>query len=169
MCICTLDTCSTHCHALLYYLGDFHFLWECLKVIFQIFWGSPSQKGSLQSERDHTACSGQQSSKSIVADEFMVHVFKAHLSASVCTLLKLPSTSEVIHHQATERRLRETAETLLADTIMPVQASDWFILFIDHSCTWGSCTMILGMQYAGRMAHSPALGFLVASLFSNRE
>ena len=59
-----------------------------------------------------------------VADEFMVHVFKAHLSASVCTLLKLQSTSEVIHHEATERWLRETAETLLADTIMPVQASD---------------------------------------------
>ena len=54
----------------------------------------------------------------------MVHVFKAHLSASVCTLLKLQSTLEVIHHEATERWLRETAETLLADTTMPVQASD---------------------------------------------
>ena len=54
----------------------------------------------------------------------MVHVFKAHLSARACTLLNLQYTSEVIRHKATERGLRETAETLLADTIMPVQASD---------------------------------------------
>ena len=27
--------------------GDFHFLWECLRVVFLIFWGSPSQHGSL--------------------------------------------------------------------------------------------------------------------------
>ena len=59
-----------------------------------------------------------------VADEFLVHVFKAHLSVSVCTLLKLQSTSDAISHEATERWLRKTAETLLADTITPVQASD---------------------------------------------
>ena len=78
----------------------------------------------MQFERN-TACSGRQKAKVFnVTDEFLVHVFKAHLSASVCTLLKVQSTSDVISHEPTERWLRETAETLLADTLMPVQASD---------------------------------------------
>ena len=59
-----------------------------------------------------------------VADEFLVHVFKAHLRASLCTLLKLQSTSDPINHEGTEKWLRETAETLLADTLMPVQTAD---------------------------------------------
>ena len=89
-------------------LGDFYFLWECLKVIFHIFWDSPSQQGSLCNLKEITQHVQVDSSKGNVADTFIVHVFKAHLSASVCTLLKLQSTSEVIHHEATERWLRET-------------------------------------------------------------
>lgn len=64
-----------------------------------------------------------------VADEFLVHAFKAHLSASVCTLLKVQSSSDVICHEVTEKWLRETAETLLTDTIMPAQASDPVYVF----------------------------------------
>ena len=33
------------------HVGDFHFLWECLRVVFSIFWGIPSQQGSLSSLR----------------------------------------------------------------------------------------------------------------------
>ena len=46
------------------------------------------------------------------------------LRVRVCTLLKLQSTSDIINHEATEKWLKETAETLLADTLMPVQKSD---------------------------------------------
>ena len=32
--------------------GDFHFLWGCLRVVFNIFWGAPSNVGSLCNMRD---------------------------------------------------------------------------------------------------------------------
>ena len=50
--------------------------------------------------------------------------FKAHLSARICTLLKVQGMSGVISHEISEKWLRETAEKLLPDTLMPTQASD---------------------------------------------
>ena len=32
--------------------GDFHFLWECLKVLLMMFWGSPTHTGSLCNPRE---------------------------------------------------------------------------------------------------------------------
>ena len=97
-CICTLD--STW-YTLFYYITcDFHFLCECLKVIFEIFWGSPSQQGSLQFERNRNHVDKAAKVFS-VADEFLVHVFKAYLSVSVCTAkTTLQSTSDAISHEA---------------------------------------------------------------------
>ena len=33
-------------------IGDFHFMWECLKVLLLIFWGTPSLPGSLCNMRE---------------------------------------------------------------------------------------------------------------------
>ena len=33
-------------------IGDFHFLWECLGLSYQTFWGSPSTVGSLHHLKD---------------------------------------------------------------------------------------------------------------------
>ena len=43
-----LCTDAHHC----YCSGDFHFLWECLKVLLNVFWGSPSHVGSLCNIRE---------------------------------------------------------------------------------------------------------------------
>ena len=53
-----------------------------------------------------------------VGDEFLVHVFKAHLAASICTLLKVESVSEAIPHDTSVEWLRSTAEILIRDTLM---------------------------------------------------
>lgn len=102
-------------------VGDFHFLWECLKVIFISFWGTPAQHGSLSNMREHVR--RHQVDKNVkvfsVGDEFLIHVFKAHLLASVCSLLKIKSTSDTIPHENSLEWLRSTAEELLVDTLMP--------------------------------------------------
>lgn len=59
-----------------------------------------------------------------VGDEFLIHTFKAHLSASICSLLKLNSVSEAIQHENSLEWLRSTAEQLVADTLMQKSSTD---------------------------------------------
>lgn len=108
------------------HIGDFHFLWECLKVIFLTFWGTPAQHGSLSNMREHVR--RLQVDKGVkvfnVGDEFLVHVFKAHLAASICSTLKLTSVTEAIPHENSLEWLRSAAERLTADTLMPTSSTD---------------------------------------------
>ena len=53
-----------------------------------------------------------------VGDEFLVHVFKAHLAANICTLLKLKSRNDPIDHEKSLQWLQETAESLTEKTLV---------------------------------------------------
>ena len=59
-----------------------------------------------------------------IADEFLVHVFKAHLIASICTELKLERKNSPIQHDVTLQWLEYTAESLLPNTLMPATSKD---------------------------------------------
>ena len=59
-----------------------------------------------------------------VGDEFLIHVFKAHLTASICSSLKVKSVLETIVHDNSLEWLRSTAERLVPETIMPTSSSD---------------------------------------------
>ena len=87
--------CIINAHA-----GDFHFMWECLKVIFLIFWGIPSQPGSLCNMREIIRRLQVDKTAKVfnTADEFVLHAFKAHLQAHICHLLGLKSPSDPIPH-----------------------------------------------------------------------
>ena len=78
------------------YVGDFHFLWECLRVIFLMFWGSPAQVGSLCNMRE--IIRRLQVDKGVkvfnVGDEFLIHVFKAHFKASILPVLNIQTSSD---------------------------------------------------------------------------
>ena len=63
-----------------------------------------------------------------IADEFLVHVFKAHLIASICTELKLESKSSPIQHDVTLQWLEHTAESLLPNTLMPATSKPYLPL-----------------------------------------
>ena len=129
-------------HALFYHLGDFHFLWECLEVIFEIFWSSPSHQGSLCNLREIQRVQVDKGAKVFnVADEFLVHVFKANLSASVCTSLKVQSTSESWGYRKVVKgnsRNVNSWQTRSCQFKRLIRC----MLFIDHFCTWASYTMI---------------------------
>jgi len=101
-------------------------LWECLKVIFLTFWGTPAQHGSLSNMRELVR--RLQVDKNVkvfnVGDEFIMHAFKAHLAASICSLLKLKSMSDTLPHQNSVEWLHSTAEQLVSDTLMPTSSAD---------------------------------------------
>ena len=102
-------------------VGDFHFLWECLKVGFAMLWGTPTTPGSLSCLREKIGRVQVDKSGKVfnVGDEFLVHCFKAHLIASVCTLLNLSSPSDTIQNEVSPEWLKATADSLVSKTLMP--------------------------------------------------
>lgn len=73
--------------------GDFHFMWECLKVIFLLFWGSPKDEGSLSHFK---AALGRESvnqsaKKFQQCDEFLHHVMEGYVTASLLGHLGIAS------------------------------------------------------------------------------
>ena len=99
--------------------GDFHFLWECLRVVFMIFWGAPNQPGSLYNVREITRrTSVDKGVKNFnIGDEFLLHAFRAHLKAAVASSLTINTNGEV-DHQPTERAAR-------AEKSPHYKAQDW--------------------------------------------
>lgn len=111
---------------LLFTTGDFHFLWECLRVILKIFWGKPAQPGSLCNLRE--VIRRVQVDKTVkvfnAGDEFLMHAFRAHLRASILTELKLDSISDDIQHAKSKEWLQHTAERLVTTLLMPKTSDD---------------------------------------------
>ena len=71
-------------------------------MIFGIFWGTPSQPGSLCNIREYINRKQVNKTATVfsVSDEFIMHAFKGHLIASICTQLKISSPNEAIEHDA---------------------------------------------------------------------
>jgi hypothetical protein len=59
-----------------------------------------------------------------VGDEFIMHVFNAHLKANICQLLNITAPSDAIPHLCTQQWLRETAEMIVTSSIMPKKTND---------------------------------------------
>ena len=106
--------------------GDFHFLWECSRVVFSIFWGNPSLHGSLCNMRE--LINRKQVDKKVkvfsVGDEFLLHAFKAHLTARVCTLLNINSPADSIQHPCSLQWLCTTARWLVNESLKPRKTDD---------------------------------------------
>ena len=117
---------QTHTILWFLHLGDFHFLWECLRAIFTTFWGTPSQQGSLCNAREYISRRQVRQNVKVfsVGDEFMLLVFKAHLAASICTILNIGLPTDPIEHAGSIEWLRETVTTLVSKTIARSSSQD---------------------------------------------
>lgn len=113
-------------HTYLTLAGDFHFLWECLRVIFAIFWGTPGHPGSLCSIREYINWKQVNRSATVfsVSDEFIMHAFKGHLVVSICTQLKIASPKNAIQHEPGLEWLKNTAESIVKSTLLPRDSED---------------------------------------------
>lgn len=98
--------------------GDFHFLWECLRVIYTSYWGRASQPGSLCHLRE--VVRWVQVNKAVkvfsTGDEFLLHCFQSHLLASICKQLSINDPSDKIPHSMTSQWLEQTATANVQNT-----------------------------------------------------
>ena len=95
-------------------------------MVFSIFGGSPSDTGSLCNMREFI--SRKLVSKSVkvfnVGDEFLLHTFKAHFIARICSVLGITSPTADIDHIPTLQWLKEKALMIVRETINPIQSTD---------------------------------------------
>ena len=59
-----------------------------------------------------------------IADEFIMHVFKAHLLASICRYLSVSSPQGDIVHQVDLQWLQKTAKATVSKSLYPVPSDD---------------------------------------------
>ena len=57
-------------------------------------------------------------------DEFLIHMFKAHFAASICTQFHIEDTSATIEHTSSLQWLKNTAESIVANVLMPTTSED---------------------------------------------
>ena len=145
---------SVQCHT---FVGDFHFLWECLRVIFMMFWGSPAQVGSLCNMREIVR--RLQVDKGVkvfnIGDEFLIHVFKSHFKASILPILNIQSSSDAVVHQPTQQWLRSTAEWIVTNVVMPSVSSDPLYNF--HRCFLHHMFLYVDLREAIRWENGPQI------------
>ena len=112
---------NVHVHA-----GDFHFMWECVRIILSYYWGNASTQGSLYHLREivHRKQVDKKGKVFSVADEFIQHCFHAHLIANICQQLQINCPSDHIPHENTCKWLYSTAESILHGSIMPTESKD---------------------------------------------
>ena len=111
--------------------GDFHFLWECLKVIIDAFWGSVTTPGSICSLREyiHRVQLDKQAKSFSVADEFVLHALKAHLLAHILAYFGITATNAVIPHECSMQWLQQTATNLVDKTVVLTESTDKVLQF----------------------------------------
>jgi hypothetical protein len=101
--------------------GDFHFLWECQKALLMMHWGSPTQAGSLCNIREliRRVQVDKAGKAFIVCDEFLLHAYKGHLIAAICTVLHIDTPEATIEHESTLQWLEATADSIASQTLYP--------------------------------------------------
>ena len=105
-------------------LGDFHFIWECLKIILSHYWGNVSTPGSLYHLREVVRRHQVDKKGKVfsISDEFIQNCFHAHLLANICHQFKISCPADPIPHESTREWLSSTAKSILQRNIMPVES-----------------------------------------------
>lgn len=59
-----------------------------------------------------------------VCDEFLVHAFKAHFIAAICSHFKITAPTDDITHESSLQWLQAKAEKIVTDHVMPTESKD---------------------------------------------
>ena len=80
-----------------------------------MFWGAPNQTGSLCHLRELARRTLVDKGVKVfnVGDEFLLHAFKAHFTASILTLLGTSSTEDDVQHEPTKEWLLAKSEEIV--------------------------------------------------------
>ena len=106
--------------------GDFHFLWECARVLLQAYWGNPTTVGSLCHLHNYInrGLVDQTGKVFNIADEFLIHTYKAHLIAAMCRYLGIVAPTDRILHTCSQEWLEKVAKGIVESRIMPIESID---------------------------------------------
>lgn len=90
-----------------------------------LHWGSPSLVGSLCNIREFIRRVQVDKAGKVfnVCDEFLLHAYKSHLIAAVCTMLNINSPEADIEHETTLHWLETTANAIVSNTLYPPSSS----------------------------------------------
>ncbi len=88
-----------------------------------------------------------------VGDEFVVHTFKAHLTASILHVLNLSSVSDTIEHETSEEWLQHTAERLVTKVLMPHESGE--PVYCLHSAFLHHAFLYIDLREAIRWENGP--------------
>ena len=105
------------------HIGDFHFLWECAKVLLLAFWEKVTLPGLLSNLRAYVnrTLVDKKGKTFNVIDEFMQQAYAAHLLTAICEELQLESPHDDIPHEESHAWLQAT---IVKKRIMPSESTD---------------------------------------------
>ena len=91
-----------------------------------MFWGVPSQDGSLSNLRSIIRWRNVDEKVKVfnVGDEFLMHAFQAHLTTAIMEQLKLENPSAQYDHPCSLAWLRSEAEKLVNEVLAPTESID---------------------------------------------
>ena len=120
----TTCTCLQCCLLLVQYnFRRLPLLWECLKVIFDCYWGKSTRHGSLVSSLRELINRNRVDKKVkktfCIGDEFLTHVFQAHLLAQCYKHFNISSTKGSIPHHFTRQWLQDTGKAIVEKGLLP--------------------------------------------------
>ena len=97
----------------------------------QMFWGSPSHVASLCNLREliRRVQVDKMAKVFSVCDEFVLHTYRSHLLAAICTYLKIESPDALVQHEPTLQWLRRTAEAIVSNNLYPEYFEDTVYMF----------------------------------------
>ena len=89
-------------------------------------WGKQSDPGSLCNLRSliNRTLVDKAAKTFSIADEFVVHAFKVHLLAAICTHLNMSSVSEPVQHESSLEWLSSPAKSVVEQHVMPKESND---------------------------------------------
>ena len=121
-----------------------------------MFWGSPTQVGSLCFMREIIR---RQQDKGVkvfnTGDEFLLHVFKAHFKASIMPILNIQTSSDNIPHHPSQQWLRSVADKIVSDVLMPATNTDPIYSF--HRSFLHHMFMYIDLREAIRWENGPQI------------
>ena len=124
-------------------------------MILQAFWGKPNQTGSLCNLRDYInrKLVDKKGKTFSIADEFILHTFKAHLLAAVYDEFGVSSAHDNIPHDTSLEWLETTARAICEKRLVPQSPKMQYMHYTDHSYMWPLCTLTFAMPSGMKKDH----------------
>ena len=126
-------------------------------MIVDTYWGQPSFAGSLCHLREYiNRLSVDKKAKTFsIADEFVLHTFRAHVLAAICDQLHIQSPSDPVAHDPTVEWLEKTATSIVDNTLTPPLCSSQDPVYGLHRSFVATTFLYYDLRQAIRYENGP--------------